>query len=173
VPDFAFLVDDVQIIHSVICFLDLFIFSKRDGKVRKRTARCHRCAHLWYRSKYEGIEKRADLCVKRFLTQSGLNENLHGWTLLRKNIQHIIWWTFLILDFHSVMNTDSRFWGFYAACKITLPTTFREPLWVPKRRLQIYHTHRVKTPKTENLMNIRSIVLDLLCSYSRTNFTGK
>ena len=25
---------------------------------------------------------------------------------------------------------DSRFWGFCAVCKISLPTTFRKPLWV-------------------------------------------
>jgi hypothetical protein len=51
--------------------------------------------------------------------------------------------------------TCSRLWGFCTVCKISLPTTFREPLWVPKRR-QTYLTHRAKTPKPR--ISIRSTV---------------
>ena len=28
-------------------------------------------------------------------------------------------------------DTDSRFWGFGTVCRISMPTAFREPLWVP------------------------------------------
>ena len=29
------------------------------------------------------------------------------------------------------MNTDFWFWGFCMVCKVSVPTTFREPLWFP------------------------------------------
>jgi hypothetical protein len=38
---------------------------------------------------------------------------------------------FLVLDFHRGMNTDFWCWGFCTVCRVSLLTTFREPLWVP------------------------------------------
>ena len=36
------------------------------------------------------------------------------------------------------MNTDSRFWGFSTVCRISLPTTFREPLWVSSSMVNLW-----------------------------------
>jgi hypothetical protein len=47
------------------------------------------------------------------------------------------------------MNTDFWFWVFCAVCKVDSPTTFREPLWVPKRRRGIYLTN-LENPQTKN-----------------------
>ena len=45
--------------------------------------------------------------------------------------QHFLDFKSWFLDFYLGMNTDSRFWGFCTVCKISLPTTFRELLWIP------------------------------------------
>jgi hypothetical protein len=62
-----------------------------------------------------------------------------------------------ILDFHRGMNTDFWCWGLCTVCEVNLPTTFREPLWVPLKMgltaapetssRNLPHTHSTKSPK--------------------------
>ena len=39
--------------------------------------------------------------------------------------------------------------GFCTACELNFPTTFREPMWVPKLRRKIYLAHLAKSLKPE------------------------
>jgi hypothetical protein len=50
------------------------------------------------------------------------------------------------------MDTDFWLWGFCTASKVNFLTTFRDPLRLPKRRQEIYFTHRAKHQKPEKTL---------------------
>ena len=61
------------------------------------------------------------------------------------------------LDFKLSRWNEYWFLVFWTVCEVNFPTTFREPLWVPKRRLKIRLAHRTKTPKETKISTFKAV----------------